>query len=93
MGACDEFGCDTAPTKEYLLRQEYPDLEEKWLVYNDHKRNFLVAEGRLSKFGIVKRFFNPKEYDRVRENWVKTKFLYMDALKEYQILEKLLWDY
>ena len=92
MGACDEFGCDTAPTKEYLLRQEYPDLE-KWIVYNDHKRNFLVAEGRLAKFGIVKRFLNPKKYDHVLSDWDETKSLYENAEKEYLILEKLLWDY
>ncbi len=84
---------DSAPSKEYLLRQEYPDLEEKWEVYHDHKRNFLEADEELKNFGIIKRFFNAEEYHRVRDNWAKTKFLYMDALKEYQILEKLLWDY
>jgi len=82
-----------SPSKEELLRQEYPDLEEKWIVYRDHKRNFLEADEELKKFGIIKRFFNAKEYHCVRDNWVETKFLYMDALKEYQILEKLLWDY
>lgn len=84
---------DSAPSKEYLLRQEYPDLEEKWEVYNDYKRNFLVAERRLAKFGIVKRFLNPKKYDRFLADWDETKSLYEIALKEYMMLEKLLWDY
>ena len=92
MGGCDVFGF-SSPSKEHLLREEYPDLKEKWIAYNDHKRNFVVAEGRLAKFGIIKRFLNPKKYDSVLADWDETKFLYMDALKEYQILEKLLWDY
>lgn len=82
-----------SPSKEHLLREEYPDLEEKWIAYNDHKRNFLVAEGRLAKFGIVKRFLNPKKYDCVLADWDETKNLYEIALKEYMILEKLLWNY
>ena len=93
MGACDEFGCDTAPTKEYLLRQEYPDLEEKWVIYQCHEQLFSSIDKRLKKFGAVRKFLYAKEYDRVRADWDETKSLYEDALKEYQILEKLLWDY
>ena len=84
---------EQSPSKEYLLRQEYPDLEEKWEVYHDFGRDFLEADEELKKFGIIKRFFNAEEYHCVRENWVKAKTLYEDALKEYHTLEKLLWDY
>ena len=82
-----------SPSKEELLREEYPDLKEKWIEYQECKHDFLVAEGRLAKLETWKRFLNPKKYDRALADWDKTKFLYMDALKEYQILEKLLWDY
>lgn len=84
---------NSAPSKEYLLREEYPDLKEKWTVYQDYKHDFSDALTRLEKFGIIKRFFQSEEYNRVRTTWMEAKILYEDALKEYQILEKLLWDY
>lgn len=86
-------GCDQSPSKEQLLREEYPDLEEKWKVYRVRGRDFLEAHKELKKFGIIKRFFNAEEYHCVRDNWVKAKLLYMDSLEEYHILEKLLWVY
>lgn len=82
-----------SPSKEQLLREEYPDLEEKWKVYRARGRDFLEAHEELKKFGIIKRLFNSKEYNRVRDDWVKAKTLYENALKGYLILEKLLWDY
>ncbi|KKL92899.1 hypothetical protein LCGC14_1880110 [marine sediment metagenome] len=82
-----------SPSREYLLREEYPDLKEKWEMYHDHKLTFLEVDEELKKFGIIKRFFNSKEYNHIRNNWVKAKTLYENELKEYQILEKLLWDY
>lgn len=83
----------SAPSKEYLLRQEYPDLEEKWEVYYDLRRNFLEADKELKKFGIIKRLLNSKKYSGTLADWDETKSLYEDALKEYLTLEKLLWDY
>ena len=84
---------DFGPTKEHLLREEYPDLEEKWEVYRARGRDFLEAHKELKKFGIIKRFFNAEEYHRVHNNWTEANTLYENALKEYTILEKLLWDY
>lgn len=94
MGGCDEFGFSaSSPTKEHLLREEYPDLKEKWIAYNVHCSNFSSATEELKSFGIIKRFLNPKKYDRVLADWDETKNLYEVALKEYMILEKLLWNY
>lgn len=82
-----------SPSKEYLLREEYPDLNEKWIMYQDYEHDFLNALTRLEKFGKIKIFFNPKKYDRAYANWSKTKNSYENAEKEYLLLEKLLWDY
>ena len=82
-----------SPSKEQLLREEYPDLEEKWKVYRARGRDFLEAHEELKKFGIIKRFFNAEEYHCVRGDWEKAKTLYENTLKDYLILEKLLWDY
>ena len=84
---------DTAPSKECLLRQEYPDLEEKWATYQCHKQIFSSIDKKLNKFGMIKRLFNSKEYNRIRITWMETKILCEDASREYQLLEKLYWDY
>ena len=84
---------DFGPTKEHLLREEYPDLEEKWEVYHGLRRDFYETDKELKKFGIIKRLFNSKEYNRGRSNLMKAQTLYENALKDYLILEKLLWDY
>ena len=86
-------GTQRSPSKEELLRQEYPDLKEKWEVYHNFGRDFLEADKELKTFGIIKKFFNIEKYHCVRNDWVKAKTLYEDALKEYHTLEKLLWDY
>lgn len=82
-----------SPSKEELLREEYPDLKEKWEVYHDLGRNFLEADKELKKFGIIKRFLNSEKYSGALANLDETKNLYEDALREYLTLEKLLWDY
>lgn len=84
---------DSSPSKEYLLRQEYPDLEEKWIMYLNLQSIFLDEYKELKKFGIIKRFLNHKEYNRVFVRCMKAKTLQDTALEEYTILEKLLWDY
>ena len=84
---------EQSPSKEELLRQEYPDLEEKWIAYLNLKSIFVDVNKELFDFGIIKRLFNSKEYNRVHSNWEKAKTLYEDALKDYTILEKLLREY
>ena len=89
----DDCSVQRSPTKEELLRIEYPDLKEKWLAYHEASREFLECENQLSAFTLFERIFNTKTYIFVWRKVEQKKKVQAKAFEDYEMLKKLLMDH
>jgi len=78
------FG-SSGPSREEKLRKKYPELQKKWdeyqrcdEIYDDMMLEELDTPGESSA--------NDKEWEVATKNVDKAK-------KDYEFLEKMLWDY
>ena len=92
MGGTDDWG-GYGPTSMDLLREEYPDLMDKWREYHDKLSIFRDVENHLNRFSFIERLLKTSTYIYMFEQWEKYREEYLEAEKEYNLLEKLLRSY
>ncbi len=92
MGGCDEYG-PAGPTSMELLREEYPDLMDKWQECQKKEEIFRAIWDQLENFTIMERLLKSSSYIHVFEKWIKAREKQIEAKEEYNLLEKLLRFY
>lgn len=78
-------GFSSGPSKEEKLRKKYPELQEKW---NKYQRCDEIYDDTTNR-GFAKLATTPinkKKWKVALKNLNKAK-------KDYEFLEKMLWDY
>lgn len=94
MGGCDDWGgFSSGPSAKEKLRQEYPDLMDKWTEYQKKEAKYTAILTELERFTVFEKLIKSKSYTHVFDKWLKFREEYWEAEEEYQFLEKLLRDY
>ena len=93
MGGSDDWGDWSGPSAEELLRQEYPDLMDKWTDVQKKEAARRTIEEQLINFNMIERLLQSRSFIHVFNRWEKSRDEYWEAEEEYLFLEKLLKDY
>lgn len=84
---------DRGPSAEELLRQEYPDLMDKWNEFKKKEEIFRAIWDQLENFTLLERLLKSSSYIHVFEKWIKAREEQLEAREEYEFLKKLVKSY
>ena len=74
------------------LRQEYPDLMDKWNEFRKKEIQLREITNQFNDFTFMSRIFKSGWYIYVLNEWQRLQKEYPEAKEEYYFLEKLLQD-
>lgn len=81
----DGWGGYSGPTKEEKLRKRYPELQKKWKEY--------IRYDEIYDDMMMQELDTPGESSASDKEWKSIKANLKKAKKDYEFLEKMLWDY
>ena len=86
------WGITPEEIKERKLRQEYPDLMDKWKVFKNKEVQLDGISVMFDSFTFMSRIFKSGWYIYVSNEYQRLQRAYPAAKQEYFFLEKLLQD-
>ena len=92
MGGSDDWGDWSGPSAEELLRQEYPDLMDKWNGFKKKEDEYKVVWKQLGVFTFLERLLNTKSYIHAFSVWTQARQKIRAAEEESLFLTTRLRD-